>query len=298
MPRVALLRGVLARAAPLGQEGAGAELWRVAATTLAQPPALATGGAAGFWNPAQPGTGERAAVGLEAVNTSSAVGAAGVLFTARARVSPVGRVGIVYGKMSVSDLVATSLSPDPDGGTIPFYTQTVGASWSAARGASALGATFAYRTTKLDYEHSNRWTLDIGVRYGVTGALTLALATRSFSRFAASDAAQDLSAGIDYRVWRGPLWRGGAAATVRGRYGITLTRGFTQDHQFGAGFALGDLFATDLLVVREGSYSGARWRFVAGPRVASGRSPLYVAENPRLAHLSAPSRGGRAAAYP
>ncbi len=284
--------GVLAPAALRGQEGAGAELWRVAATTLAQPPALATGGAAGFWNPAQPGTGERAAVGLEAVNTPSTVGAAGVLFTARARVSSVGRVGIVYGRMSISDLVPTSLSPDPDGGTIPFYTQTVGASWSAARGTSALGATFAYRTTKLDYEHSNRWTLDVGVRYAVTGALTVALATRSFSRFAASDAAQDLSAGIDYRVWRGPLWRGGAAATVRGRYGMTLTRGFTQDHQFGAGFALGDLFATDLLVVREGSYSGGRWRFVAGLGLAIGRYRLTMAENPGVADIGASYRVG------
>jgi len=292
MPRVALLFGVLAPAALLGQEGAGAELWRVAATTLAQPPALATGGAAGFWNPAQPATGERAAFGLEAVNVPSTVAAAGVLFTARARLGPVGRVGMVYGRMSVSDLVPTSLSPEPDGGTIPFYTQTVGASWSATRGANALGATLAYRTTKLDYEHSDRWTLDLGVRYGVTGALTVAVATRSFSRFAASDAAQDLSAGIDYRVWQGPLWRGGAAATVRGRYGVTWTRGFTQDHQLGAGFALGDLFATDLLVVREGSYSGGRWRFVAGLGLAIGRYRLTMAENPGVADIGASYRVG------
>src|SRR5207247_4609682 len=263
MPRVPLLLGVLAPAALLGQEGAGAELWRLAATTLAQPPALATGGAAGFWNPAQPATGERAAFGLDVVNTPSSVGASGVLFTARARVSPVGRVGIVYGRLSISDFVPTSLSPDPDGGSIPFYTPTVGASWRATRGASALGATFAYRTTTLDLEDSNRWTLDVGVRYGVTGTLTVAFATRSFSRFAASDAAQDLSAGIDYCVWRGAPWRGGAAASVHGRYGITLTRGFTQDHQFGAGFSLGALFATDLLLVREGATAGpagASWR--------------------------------------
>src|SRR2546428_6147403 len=273
MPRVPLLLGVLAPAALLGQEGAGAELWRLAATTLAQPPALATGGAAGFWNPAQPATGERAAFGVEVVNTPSAVGASGVLFTARARVSPVGRVGIVYGRMSISDLVPTSLSPDPDGGTIPFYTQTVGASWSATRGASALGATFAYRTTQLDYEQSNRWTLDAGVRYGVTGALTVALATRSFSRFAASDAARDLSAGIDYRVWRGAPWRGGAPASVHRRHGITLTRRFTQDHQFGPGFALGGPFSPALPPVAEGSDTRAPCRFLAGRGGRVGPSP-------------------------
>src|SRR5438132_6000457 len=125
MPRVPLLLGVLAPAALLGQEGAGAELWRVAATTLAQPPALATGGAASFWNPAQPATGERAAFGLDVVNTPSSVGASGVLFTARARVSPVGRVGIVYGRLVISILAPTPPIPAPDGRTMPFDTQTV-----------------------------------------------------------------------------------------------------------------------------------------------------------------------------
>src|SRR2546428_5150601 len=282
----------------MSQRGAGAELWGLGARTGAKPPALATGGAAGFWNPAQAATGERADLGLEVVNTPSAVGASGVLFTARARVSPVGRVGIVYGRMSISDLVPTSLSPDPDSGSIPFYTQTVGASWSATRGASALGATFAYRTTTLDLEDSNRWTLDVGVRYGVTGTLTVAFATRSFSRFAASDAAQDLSAGIDYCVWRGAPWRGGAAASGHGRYGVTLTRGFTQDHQFGAGFALGGLFATDLLLVRQGSYSGARWRFVAGLGRGGRRLPLPLGPEPRGPGRRASARTGAGGLVP
>src|SRR5207245_10604007 len=94
MPRVPLLLGVLAPAALLGQEGAGAELWRVAATTLAQPPALATGGAAGFWNPAQPGTGERAALGLGAGSTPATVRAAGVLVNAPRPPRPGGPGGI------------------------------------------------------------------------------------------------------------------------------------------------------------------------------------------------------------
>src|SRR2546429_442046 len=51
MPRVPLLLGVLAPAALLGQEGAGAELWRLAAPTLAPPPAPATGGGARLLEP-------------------------------------------------------------------------------------------------------------------------------------------------------------------------------------------------------------------------------------------------------
>src|SRR5438034_2625392 len=101
-----LLPGLLA-----AQQSAGAELWRLAATTLPIPPALATGGAAAFWNPAQPAGPEHGSVAFEAIETSPEVGAQGVLLTARARVTPIGGVGLVYGRMSIGDLVRTSLSP-------------------------------------------------------------------------------------------------------------------------------------------------------------------------------------------
>ena len=58
-----LLPGVLA-----AQQSAGTELWRLAATTLPIPPALATGGAAAFWNPAQPAGPERGSVALDCRN--------------------------------------------------------------------------------------------------------------------------------------------------------------------------------------------------------------------------------------
>src|SRR2546426_9561757 len=96
MPRVPLLLGVLAPAALLGQEGAGAELWRLAAPTLAQPPALATGGAAGFWDPAQPATGGRGGLGLGGVDTPAAGGGGGGRVTARAPVGPVGGGGLLH----------------------------------------------------------------------------------------------------------------------------------------------------------------------------------------------------------
>src|SRR5213594_368882 len=83
--------------AATAQEAAGAELWRLAATTLPVPPALATGTAAAFWNPAQPAGPEHGSVAFEAIETSPEVGAQGVLLTARARVTPIGGVGLVYG---------------------------------------------------------------------------------------------------------------------------------------------------------------------------------------------------------
>src|SRR5690348_10383728 len=119
-----LVPGVVA-----AQQSAGTELWRLAATTLPVPPALATGGAAAFWNPAQPGS-EHASFALEAIETAPTVGAQGMLLTARARVGRVGQVGLVYGRMSIGDLVRTTLSPDPDPGGIPYYTETIGANWA------------------------------------------------------------------------------------------------------------------------------------------------------------------------
>src|SRR5436309_15760093 len=80
-----LLPGLLA-----AQQSAGAELWRLAATTLPIPPALATGGAAAFWNPAQPAAPAHGSVGFEAIETSPQVGARGVYLTAPARLTPTG----------------------------------------------------------------------------------------------------------------------------------------------------------------------------------------------------------------
>src|SRR5207245_849819 len=108
------------------QETAGAELWRLAAATIPVPEALATGGAAAFWNPAQRDDGARALLGIDAIQTPEAVGASGFLGALRMRFGGAGggggRVGLVYGRMQLGGLVRTYVSPDPDQGTIPFFT--------------------------------------------------------------------------------------------------------------------------------------------------------------------------------
>src|SRR5437667_364301 len=221
MQRISLLLAGFAPAALWAQRAAGTELWRVAAATLPLPPALGTGGAAAFWNPAQPAIPERASLALELIETAPTVGASGVLTTARVRVRPLGQVGFVYGRMGIGDLVRTSLSPDPDPGTIAYYTQTLGATWGMAlgRGGTALGATVAYQQTHLDAAQSNRWTLDVGARRTFSDAVTLATATHFFSRFATGDASQELYGGLEVRVWHGPLWgaRGALAAWLAAR---------------------------------------------------------------------------------
>jgi len=279
MQRISLLLAGFAPAALWGQQDAGTELWRVAATTLPLPPALGTGGAAAFWNPAQPAIAERASLALEVIQTAPTVGASGVLASVRLRVRPLGQVGLVYGRMGIGDLVRTSLSPDPDPGTIPYYTQTLGATWGMALGGggTALGATLAYQDTRLDAAQSNRWTLDVGARRNFADVVTLAAATHFFSRFATGDAAQELYGGLEVRVWHGPLW--GSRAALRGRYGIATAHGFSTDHQFGAGVELGPQFGCDLVVEREGSYGQPGWRAVTGVRVGVGRYRVSFARD-------------------
>src|SRR5439155_487681 len=222
MQRISLLLAGFAPAALWAQRAAGTELWRVAATTLPLPPALGTGGAAAFWNPAQPAIPERASLALEVIETAPTVGASGVLTTARVRVRPLGQVGFVYGRMGIGDLVRTSLSPDPDPGTIAYYTQTLGATWGMAlgRGGTALGATVAYQQTHLDAAQSNRWTLDVGARRTFSDAVKLATATHFLSRLATGDESEELYGGLGGRYQvrtcpsaprtrRGPRWQRG-----------------------------------------------------------------------------------------
>src|SRR6267143_2719806 len=75
------------------QEPAGAELWRLAAATLPVPEALATGGAAAFWNPAQRDGGARALLGIDAIQTPEAVGASGFLAALRVGLGALGEGG-------------------------------------------------------------------------------------------------------------------------------------------------------------------------------------------------------------
>ena len=292
MQRISLLLAGFAPAALWGQQGAGTELWRVAATTLPLPPALGTGGAAVFWNPAQPAIPERASLALEVIETAPTVGASGLITTARVRVRPLGQVGLVYGRMGIGDLVRTSLSPDPDPGTIPYYTQTLGATWGVALGGggTAFGATLAYQQTHLDAAQSTRWTLDVGARRSFSDAVTLAAATHFFSRFTTGDAAQELYGAVEVRVWHGPLW--GTRGAVRGRYGIATAHGFSADHQFGAGLELGPQFGCDLLVEREGSYGRPGWRAVTGVRVGVGRYRVSFARDFGVNDIGAAYRVG------
>jgi len=82
------------------QDAAGTALWRVAATTLAVPPALARGPGALLWNPAQyDDSAPRTQLALEAIQTPAALSASGVLAAITFPAGSQGRWGLVYGRV-------------------------------------------------------------------------------------------------------------------------------------------------------------------------------------------------------
>jgi len=292
MQRIAVLLVGLATIPRSGaaQQAVGTALWRLAATTLPLPPALATGTAAVFWNPAQIDDSARTQIGLEGIQTPAAIGAAGMLAAVRVRAGAVGQLGFVYGHVGLSDLTRTGDSPDPIGSAVPVYTSALGMTWSRPVLGGALGATVAYHETRLDDVSVTRWTLDVGASRDIVPGLRVAAATHFFSSFSSSDPAQDVYAGVEYRLWQGPLW--GDRAVVRGRYGLAFGHGFTADHQVSAGFEVGRIVALDVGLTREGSYGTGGWRPAAGVRVTIGKYRVTLARDAGVNELGSAYRVG------
>ncbi|HUC40052.1 MAG TPA: hypothetical protein VMR92_04400, partial [Gemmatimonadales bacterium] len=249
MQRIGLLFLALLASSPAAraaaQQATGTTLWRVAGTTLATPPALALGPAAAIWNPAQTEDSARAEVAVEAIQTPSSVDATGLIATVRARAGKIGQLGLLYGRVGLSDITQTVDSPDPTGSVVPVYTFAVGGTWSRLIGSTSVGATLAFHETRLDVSQVNRWTMDIGAGHAFGGdRLRVAAATHFFSSLKANDPAQDVYAGIEARLWSGAMAKN--SVVVRGRYGISFAHGFTADQQFGAGAEFAKTVAFDL----------------------------------------------------
>jgi len=274
------------------QQATGTTLWRVAATTLATPPALAVGPAAALWNPAQTEDVARLQFGVEAIQTPSAVDASGVIATVRVPAGSVGQVGVLFGRVGLSDISQTIDSPDPTGAVIPVYTFAGGVTWSRLVARTSVGATLAFHETRLDNSRADRWTMDVGASRTIgNDRLRLAAATHFFSSLKSNDPSQDVYAGIEGRIWSGPL--SGDRVVVRGRYGISFAHGFAADHQFGAGAEFAKTVALDLMLAREGGYgNGVRWRPVGGLRVAIGKYRITLARDAGVNDLGSAYRVG------
>ena len=275
-----------------GQQATGTTLWRVAATTLATPPALTLGPAAAIWNPAQTQDSARLQLALEAIQTPVAVDATGLIATMRVPVGSIGQLGLLYGRVGLSDVTQTIDSPDPTGGVVPVYTFAVGATWSRRVGATSVGATLAFHQTRLDVALADRWTIDVGASRPFFGdRLRVAAATHFFSSLKTNDPSQDVYAGIEGRIWRGPL--SSDRVVVRGRYGISFAHGFAVDHQFGVGAEFAKTVALDLMLAREGGYSeGHQLRPVAGLWLVIGKYRITLERDAGINDLGSAYRVG------
>jgi len=296
--RVVLALLAVAATAPAdarGQATAATQLWRLTASTLPQPAALTAGGAAAFWNPAQVAGAPRAIAGLEILQTSPAVGAAGFLAAMRVRMAPLGEVGVLYARTEISDLTRTSVSPQPDPGSIPYHAGSVGLTWSRAFAGATVGAALRFNESRLDTETRHRWTLDVGLQHRV-GPLRVGAATHLVSA-ARSDAAQDVYAGAGIAVWRGVPWSGGRKTTVELRYGLAFGHGFPPDHALGVGLDFGDALGVDVMLAREGAYEESAWRPVGGLRLAVGRYRVTVARDGGVNRVGAAFRAGLAVGF-
>jgi hypothetical protein len=273
-----------------GQAAAGSELWRLAASTVPVPAALAAGAAASYWNPAQ-GISGRGQIGLDLIQTPAAVGATGLIGAIRLPLSRVGTVGFVYARMGLGDLVRTTDSPDPDGTTIPFYTQSASATWARALGTVSVGAALTYHDTRFDGARIDRWTLDLGITESLlANRLRVAAGTRGLRRLG-NDPAQDVNVGLEFRAWHGTLW-GTTAGALVARYGFAFGHPGGADHQLGAGLEVGTSLWFDAIVAREASYGHAAWRSAAGVRITVGRYRMSFARDGGVSDLGSTFRVG------
>jgi hypothetical protein len=295
MQRIAMLLLALAPRLLPGQDAAGRQLWRLAAATVPVPRALATGGTAAWWTPAQ--SDAVSLVALEVIQTPATAGASGFLAAARLRVSDAHRFGLTYGRMAIGDLVRTTLSPDPDGTGIDYYTHTARASWAGDASGTTVGAAVAYHETRLDDARADRWTLDFGLRRALGRRLVLGAATHFLGLWGA-DPAHDVYGAVQVLVWHGELWPGSGRAVVHARYGVTFSTGLNADHQIGTGLEVGGAFAADLLLEREGGYGVARWRPVAGVQLRVGRYRVLFSGNAGPPGFGAAYRVGLEARLP
>ena len=228
---------------------------------------------------------------LDLVQTPTAVGANGTLFVGRIRVRPVGELGLVYCEMAVADLLRTTVSPEPDGGSVPYFAHLAGANWTITHAGTTFGATIGLEDARLDMVHEDRATVDIGLAQLLPAGVRIAAAGHLMSRFRA-EADHDLYAGVEWRLWRGTAWNGSGPGSFVLRSGIAAGRGVSADYQKGLGLELAGQFAADLQLTRQGGYATGGWSGSVGVQVRIGRYGVRYARDTGLSDLGSAYRVG------
>ncbi len=273
------------------QAPAAADLWRVAATSLAGPPALERGPRAVFWNPAaEPGLAGLV-VGAEVVHTSDVLGLSGFLVGARYAPRPWLQTGIVLARMDVRDLVRTTTSPNSEFGTIPVYEQLAGLGVGVGSHRVRVAALVRVHDARFDALTESGVTVDIGVRIAPTERLRVAAATHFVPIDLSTDPTTDYYAGAEYAlVTAGSL--AGARLRVLARYGVTYRPTRDLDHAIGAGAVVGERLRVDAVLISEAAYGSRAVRPALGVALELGRYTVGVARSSGVNDVGATYRIG------
>lgn len=286
----ALLGSSSLLASPLwAQAPQSADLWRLAAASLAGPAALESGATAAFWNAAAAQSDVRLRTGVEVLETPDVLSISGLLGGVTYRVTPTLAAQVLVGRIGVTDLIRTTTSPASEPGAIPVYEEMVGVGAALRRGPLTAGALLSGHDARFDADRSAGLTADAGVRLALP-RLTVAAATHFFPINGTDRRVTDYYAGAEYDLLRPRLW--GAPAHVLLRYGLSTGERTGPEHGGGVGLALASQFRLDANLVRERGYADAAWRPTVGVHFRVGRYAIAAARATGLNGIGASYRVG------
>lgn len=277
----ALLCGAALLSATAGPARAQAalvsDLWRVAAGTLVEPPALAGGAVAPLWTPAVvlPAGRGSLRVGVEMIHAPEEVGVNGSTVAVTGRVRGLGTAHVLYGRIGLDDLVRTETSPEALPGSIPAYAEvlSVGMAREVRPGLVAGVATRLLNGRLADRQHS-QLGLDFGLIYA-RQRVRLGATTRFWDpRLGAGEQAASYAAAAEWTSHDFAAW--GTEVRLALRYGATATHGERLQHLVSGGLTMGRDVTLDLGGAREASGGAPEWSSRAALGIAAGRYRVEV----------------------
>lgn len=286
MAAVVLTTGSAAAQAP-----ALTDLWRVAGSTLATPPALATGPNGMFWNPAalvaEP---PRLAAAVEVLDTPDALAMGGVLATLQWRLGGAFVAGLMVGRIAITDLVRTTTSPLAQPGEIPVHSQVLGLALGWSSGPLALALLTRGHESRLDALRESGITHDIGIRWRAVPGWTLAAATRFLEPPFARNGVTVLDIGTELSVPIAPVW--GSRARILLGLGVGWHGEDPAEIAGSVALALADRLRLAWAAALEQAYGESGLRHTLGIEFRAGQYTVLVARGAGLNGLSGTYRMG------
>lgn len=272
------------------QAPGAAGLWDVAGTTLARPPALETGPTGAFWNPAAILGGAGLRVGLQTVQTPEALGMNALLAAVSRRIGRRLGIGILFGRVQVSDLARTTTSPVSQPGDIPVYEQLAGLAVGAEFGGVRAAAILRGHDARFDLVRNSGLTLDLGASAQPHKRFRVAATSQFVPADFSNRRTERYFAGAEYQALEFPAW--GTPAIVSLRYGVTLRDRRELEHSMGLGLGLGWGITLDSAFQYERAFGDNWWRFVLAIGLRAGRYSVLAARGGGIEGLGANYRVG------